>query len=99
MSEESPADPPAAGAPDALHRKGEPMFTIRVVHESSGRPVRNAKVCCCMSGFFSGGFTSNEWSDGDGDATFETAPGRGTVYVNGSEAYSGYLSGRVVVYV
>jgi len=75
------------------------MVTVRVIHQSSGKPVKGKKVALGISGLFSGGVTKAEWTDANGDAHFAVKPNHGKVFVNGSNKYEGYLSGRVVVYI
>ncbi|MCI0612225.1 hypothetical protein L0244_04475 [bacterium] len=41
----------------------------------------------------------DEYIDSSGEAHCDVDPGSGKVYVNGSSAYSGHISGRVVVYI
>ena len=75
------------------------MVTVRVVNQSSGKPAKGQKVALGISGLFTGGVTRSELTDSNGDAHFDIQPGHGKVYVNGSKAYEGHLSGRVVVYI
>jgi len=75
------------------------MVTVRVIHRSSGKPIKGKKVALGISGLLSGGVTHREWTDSNGEAHFEVKPSQGKVYVDGSKIYEGHLSGRVVVYV
>lgn len=75
------------------------MVTVRVIHQSSGKPVKGKKVALGISGVFSGGVTRGEWTDSHGEAHFDVKPNNGKVYVDGSKKYEGHLSGRVVVYI
>ncbi|HJQ24191.1 MAG TPA: hypothetical protein VKA60_09775 [Blastocatellia bacterium] len=75
------------------------MVTVKVVWRSSGKPARDQKVALEISSFFSGGVTSGKWTDYNGEAHFDVKPSAGRVFVNGQTRYSGYLSGRVVVYI
>lgn len=75
------------------------MITIKVVRESTGKPVSGASVSVGLDGFFSGGVTSRQLTDSSGEAHFDVDPGPGSVYVDGSTKYKGRVSGRVVVYV
>ena len=74
------------------------MFTVRVVSESTGKPMKGRKVSVGFSGW-TRGITSAEYTDSDGEAHFDADPGQGEVYVDGKTAYRGRISGRVVVYV
>ena len=75
------------------------MITVKVIHRSSGKPIKGKKVALGVSGLLSGGVTHGEWTDSNGEAHFNVKPNHGKVYVNGSTEYEGYLSGRVVVYI
>ncbi|MDQ3816212.1 MAG: hypothetical protein M3362_00810 [Acidobacteriota bacterium] len=74
------------------------MVTVKVIHKSSGKPVKGKKVALGISGL-SGGVTHGEWTNSDGEAHFDVKPNHGKVYVDGSKKHEGHLSGRVVVYV
>lgn len=71
------------------------MITIKVVRQSSGEQVEGKKV----SIGFSRGVTKAEYTDRNGEAHFDNSPEEGKVFVDGSNKYQGYLSGRVVVYI
>ncbi len=75
------------------------MVTVKVIRRSSGEPVKGKKVTLGISALFSGGITSSEWTDSDGEAHFDVKPNQGKVFVDGSTKYEGHLSGRVVVYI
>jgi hypothetical protein len=74
------------------------MVTVKVIHQSSGKPVKGKKVALGISGL-SGGVTHGEWTDFNGEAHFDVKPNHGKVYVDGSKKHEGHLSGRVVVYI
>ncbi|HKC64657.1 MAG TPA: hypothetical protein VKB86_13535 [Pyrinomonadaceae bacterium] len=74
------------------------MVTVKVIHKSSGKPVKGKKVALGISGL-SGGVTHGEWTNSDGEAHFDVKPNHGKVYVDGSKKHEGHLSGRVVVYI
>ncbi len=75
------------------------MITVKVIHEQSGEPWENQKVALGFDGLFSGGVTSDEYTDSSGEAHFDYKPANGSVYVKGKVAYKGHLSGRIVVYI
>ena len=74
------------------------MVTVKVIHKSSGKPVKGKKVALGINGL-SGGVTHGEWTNSDGEAHFDVNPNHGKVYVDGAKKHEGHLSGRVVVYV
>lgn len=74
------------------------MVTVKVIHKSSGKPVKGKKVALGISGL-SGGVTHGEWTSSDGEAHFDVKPNHGKVFVDGSKKYEGHLSGRMVVYI
>lgn len=74
------------------------MVTVRVVHQSSGKPAKSQKVSIGFNDL-GRGVTSSEYTDSNGEAHFDAKPGDGKVFVNGSTKHRGYLSGRVVVYI
>jgi hypothetical protein len=71
------------------------MVTIKVIDESSGKPVKNKKVALGMPN----GVTHGEWTNSEGEAYFDVKPNHGKVFVAGSKEYEGHLSGRVIVYI
>ena len=75
------------------------MVTVKVVWKSSGKPAKDQKVALGIDTFFSGGVTSGEWTNSDGEAHFNVDSNPGRVFVNGSTKYKGHLSGRIVVYI
>ncbi|HEY1402804.1 MAG TPA: hypothetical protein VGB05_01620 [Pyrinomonadaceae bacterium] len=70
---------------------------MKVVRRSSGEPVKGKKVALGISSLLSGGVTSGEWTDSQGEAHFDVKPNEGKVFVDGSTKFEGHLSGRVVV--
>jgi len=81
------------------NERKQSMVSVKVIREQNGKPEKGAKVALGFDGLFSGGITSDECTDSNGDAHFEVDPGRGKVYINGSTKYEGHLSGRIVVYI
>lgn len=75
------------------------MITVKVIHQSSGNPVKGRKVALGINALFSGGVTHGEWTDSNGEAHFDVKPNQGKVFVDGSTKYEGHLSGRIVVYI
>lgn len=75
------------------------MITVKVINEYNGEPAKNQKVALGIDGFISGGVTDYEFTDSNGDVHFDLKPASGTVFVNGTVAHKGYLSGRIVVYI
>jgi len=74
------------------------MFTIKVVSKSSGKPASGRRVSVGFDGLLRG-HTKDQRTDPQGEAHFDSDPGSGTVYVDGSSAHKGRIEGRVVVYV
>jgi hypothetical protein len=74
------------------------MITIKVVWESTGKPVKDSRVVVWLSGF-SGGVSNEEYTDDNGEAHFDIAPAHGEIYVDGSTKYKGLISGRKVIYI
>lgn len=74
------------------------MVTVKVVSQSTGKPVKGRRVSVGFSSMLRG-ITSAEYTDSNGEAHFNADPGQGEVYVDGRTAYKGKISGRVVVYV
>lgn len=76
------------------------MITVKVVSESTGKPVSGKKVQLGLDGnWLPGGMSSIERSNSQGEAHFNNDPGKGRVFVEGRVAYEGDLRGRIVVYV
>lgn len=73
------------------------MITVKVVRQSSGKPAEGVEVSLGFG--FGRGVTNRERTDKNGEAHFDADNGEGKVYVDGSQKHSGYLSGRVVVYI
>jgi hypothetical protein len=74
------------------------MVSVKVVWESSGKPVEGKKVSLGFDGL-TRGVTDSEYTDRNGEAHFDADPGDGQVFVEGATEYKGRLSGRVVVYI
>lgn len=73
------------------------MVTVRVISNSSGKPVKGKKVALGIDALLSGGVTQGKWTDEDGEATFNVEPNYGQVFVSGSTQYEGYLEGTITV--
>lgn len=72
------------------------MVTIRVVSESTGKPVEGKKVTVFFDGLLRGwveGFTNAR-----GEVDLEADPGSGKVVVGGKTVLRGPIRGRVTVY-
>lgn len=74
------------------------MITVKVILQSSGKPVEHKRVSLGFSSLLRG-VTSSEYTNKSGEAHFDADNGEGEVYINGSSKHKGYLSGRVVVYI
>jgi len=72
------------------------MITVKVCYESSGEPAEDKPVSLGVEELFR---TDYELTDSDGEARFNVDPCAGSVFVNGSIAFKGYLRERIVVYV
>lgn len=75
------------------------MVTVKLISKGSGKAIKGKKVALGMEHMFSTGVTRGEWTNSDGEAHFDVKPGRGKVYVDGSNKHEGHLSGRVYVYI
>ncbi|MBK8370363.1 MAG: hypothetical protein IPL20_03095 [Saprospiraceae bacterium] len=74
------------------------MISVKVLSKNSGNPIKNQKVCIGFSGFWRG-FSSNEYTNQDGEVHFNNDPGEGTIYINGKNSYQGRLAGLKIVYI
>ncbi len=74
------------------------MVTVKVL-SSSGNPVKGAKVSLMFSGLISGGSVPGQYSDNNGEVHFNIGTGNGTIYVNGRDAKTGYISSTEVVHI
>ena len=74
------------------------MFSVKVL-SSSGNPVKGAKVSLMFSGWFSGGSVPGQYTNNNGEVHFNIGTGDGTIYVNGRDAKTGYISSTVVVHI
>jgi uncharacterized GH25 family protein len=79
------------------------MFTIQVYDEKSGKPCKNVGVSVSFDGLMRG-TTEYIYTDNKGEAHFDYKGGSGSVYVSSGlwmskAVHSGYISGRVTVYV
>ena len=75
------------------------MVTVKVYSKSSGNPIKGAKVSLMFSGLISGGSVPGQYTNNNGEVHFNIGTGNGTIYVNGRDAKTGYISGMEVVYV
>lgn len=75
------------------------MVTVKVIHKSSGNPVKGKKVALGIDALFSSGVTHGEWTDANGEAHFDVKPNHGKVFIDSSQKFEGHLSGQVVVYI
>ncbi|MBR5910909.1 MAG: hypothetical protein IKZ55_02905 [Bacteroidales bacterium] len=76
------------------------MFTVKVVESCSGRPVSGAKVSVYVNnGLSHFGFTNDQYTDYDGEASFGVDSNDATIYVNGQSKYRGRVEGIKIIYV
>lgn len=75
------------------------MITVKVIRQSSGQPAEGKKVALGFTALLSGGVTDTKFTDRNGEAHFDTKNGDGKVFVDGLTKHTGYLSGRIVVYI
>lgn len=75
------------------------MVTVKVVHQSSGKPAEGKKVSLYVREVFAGGVTPPQYTDSNGEAHFDINSTEGEVYVDGSTKHKGRLAGRIVVYI
>jgi len=75
------------------------MVSVKVFSKSSGNPIKGARVSLMFSGLFTGGSVPSQYTDNNGEVHFNTGTGNGTIYVNGRDAKTGYISGMEVVHI
>jgi 5-hydroxyisourate hydrolase-like protein (transthyretin family) len=75
------------------------MVTVKVVHQSTGKPAEGRRVVLYVDRFLASGFTDAEFTNTDGLAHFEVESTDGEVYVDGASKHKGRLAGRIVVYI
>lgn len=75
------------------------MVTVKVIYKDDGEPAKDQKVAVGIDGFWSGGTSSDEWTDAEGEAHFDITPGEGKVWVGRDIAFKGNIAGRVIVYI
>lgn len=73
------------------------MFTVKVIDQRDGKPVKNKEVSVIFGGFFRG--NAREWTDTIGEAHFSEDNGRGDIYIGGRSVYHGEIAGRIVIYI
>ena len=72
------------------------MVTIVVLDSKTGKPQSGVSVSIGFDGLR--GMSKTERTNRDGKATFQTEPGSGKVFINGSKSYTGSLKkGETVV--
>ena len=74
------------------------MLTIYVYSQSSGKPVIHKRVHLDFGSDLFGSYLE-EYTDSNGQASFNTEPRSGSVSVDGSVRYKGHLSGRINVFI
>lgn len=74
------------------------MFTIKFIRAASGKPIEGIKVGIIFKGLFRG-VAKDQWTNGDGEATFPEKNGTGIVYANGNPVYEGELQGKKMIYL
>ncbi len=75
------------------------MVSVKVLSKSSGNPVKGAKVSLMFSGLISGGSVSGQYTDNKGEVHFNIGTGKGTIYVDGRDTKTGYISSTEVVHI
>lgn len=74
------------------------MITVKVVLQSSGKPVSGKRVSLSFDGLL-GGSSGNQRTDSQGEAHFNNDPANGKVFVDGKDSFQGRLAGRIIVYI
>lgn len=74
------------------------MITVKLCYLADGKPAESVRVALGFDGFLRG-VSEDQWTDSNGEAHFDNDPGNGKVFVRGSTSFTGYLAGRVVVYI
>ncbi len=72
------------------------MITVKVVHRSSRHPAQHYRVSIVFEAMLRG-MPSYQLTDANGEAHFDSQPGAGKIWVDGTERYRGHLSGTVVI--
>jgi len=73
------------------------MVSVKVCN-NSGNSISNAKVSIEFKGL-TRGFSSTEYTDSNGIASFDNESGNCKIYVNGKTVYEGRIEGRKMVYI
>ena len=74
------------------------MVTVQVISRSTGKPVQGRRVSIGFDGL-TRGFSKDGRTDANGEVHFTNDPGKGTIYVDGSNKHQGRIEGRTVIYV
>ncbi len=76
------------------------MITVQVINENTGKPCKGKRVSVSVKGnWFPGGFVGKGYTNNNGEFHVDVKPTQGTIYVDGTTQYEGYLSGREVIYI
>ena len=75
------------------------MVTVKVFSKGSGNPIKGAKVSLMFSGLISGGSVPGKYTDYNGEVHFNIGTGNGTIYVDGRDTKTGYISSTEVVHI
>jgi uncharacterized GH25 family protein len=73
------------------------MFSIQIISNTTGKPIKGKKVRVGFDGLR--GMTDEEFSDENGEVHFNSDPGNGEVYVDHNTVFKGRIQGRVRIYI
>jgi hypothetical protein len=80
---------------DFLTFRKEAIMAFTITVWRGNKPAKNTRVGVSFSGFSRG--STESYTDNEGRAFFESDTGKGTVYIDGKDRYTGILSGEVKI--
>ena len=75
------------------------MITVQILKQSTGKPVKRARIAIGVELLMAGGVTPAQYTDANGEAHFQRDPCKGKIFVDGREKYKGRIEGRKVIYI
>jgi hypothetical protein len=73
------------------------MFTVKLVEQKTGKPVKSQRVSVGFN--FPRGISKEQYTDQNGEASFDEDNGNGEVYINGKTSFKGRIEGRILIYI
>jgi hypothetical protein len=74
------------------------MFTIKIINQDTGKPIKDTRICVFFDGLFRG-HTKDLYTDEEGEAHFDYDNGTGEIFVDGKKLYSGKIKGLKIIYI